>query len=369
MTLIHSLETTLTALKPQPLDPLQLAEAQTISQHYHPPLNPDYPALITGLMGINMAQQLQQTLLNSYRPDLPITLVRPDLTTESWSLATLAAYPHIDEATSLYLPPDPENSSFVTFQNTIAHLLSPVGCPWDREQTHQTLRPYLVEESYEVLETIDANDMPALAEELGDLLLQIALHTQIATRDNEFSWGDVIGHIQRKMIRRHPHVFGEVQVSGAGEVVTNWEVIKKAEKVQKGQTLPNPSALDGIPKGLPALAEAAQISKKASRVGFEWNNMQDLLAKIVEEAHEVAEATDLTHIESEIGDLLLMITNLARWRNVDPESALRSTNARFSRRFQYLEQAAQSQNCTLADMSAEEIDIAVPKLYPSRHVS
>jgi len=357
MTLIHSLETTLTALKPQPLDPLQLVEAQTVSQQYHPPLNPDYPALIIGFKGTEMGQRLQQTLLNSYWPNLTITLVRSNLTTESWLLANLADYPYLDTVTSLYLPPNAENSSFVTFQNTIAHLLSPIGCPWDREQTHQTLRPYLLEETYEVLEALDANDLPALAEELGDLLLQIALHTQIATRDNEFSWGEVIGHIQRKMLRRHPHVFGEVQVSGAGEVVTNWEVIKKAEKVQKGQTLPNPSALDGIPKGLPALAEAAQISKKASRVGFEWNNMQDLLAKIVEEAHEVAEATDLTHIESEIGDLLLMITNLARWRNVDPESALRSTNARFSRRFQYLEQAAQSQNCTLADMSAEEIDI------------
>jgi tetrapyrrole methylase family protein/MazG family protein len=197
----------------------------------------------------------------------------------------------------------------------------------------------------------------ALAEELGDLLLQIVLHTQIATGAGDFRMGDVIGHINRKLVRRHPHVFGDVTVNGANEVMANWEEIKRLERsAQKGEREISPSALDGIPEALPALAQALAISKRAVRVGFEWPNIEGVLDKLVEEAHEITQATDSAELEAEIGDLLFSAVNLARWRNIDPESALRTTNARFTRRFKRLEALATAQGKVLSGMTIEELD-------------
>jgi tetrapyrrole methylase family protein/MazG family protein len=223
------------------------------------------------------------------------------------------------------------------------------------------LRPYLLEETYEVLETFDADDPAAMAEELGDLLLQIVLHTQIAIDEGEFKMGDVIDHINHKLWRRHPHVFGDVDVNGVDEVLTNWEAIKQAEKAAKSTNSdragqPFTSALDGIPDTLPALAQALAISQRAVRVGFEWPNIQGVLDKLVEEAHEITEASDQAHLESEIGDWLFSAVNLARWRNVDPESALRATNARFVRRFKTIEALAAARGKSLPEMSIEEMD-------------
>lgn len=354
---ISFIESVLIALNINPLDNLQISDAIKIAHIYHPPLNPDQPALIARLYGPEITRQVKQTLLNSYAPDFQVTLVHsagtPAETIWQCPLQALDRQPHLDEWLSLYLPPDEANVSLVTFQNTMAHLLSPEGCPWDRKQTHQSLRHYLLEETYEVLEALDANDPAALAEELGDVLLQIALHTQMATRDGEFNMGQVIGHLNRKMLRRHPHVFGEVVVNGADEVITNWEAIKQAEKQTSDQS--PPSALDSIPAGLPALTQALMISKKAVRAGFEWDDIEGVLAQIVEEVQEVAEATEPTHLEAEIGDLLFSLVNLARWRQIDPESALRTTNARFTRRFQRMEALARMNGQSLADMSLAEM--------------
>jgi tetrapyrrole methylase family protein/MazG family protein len=255
------------------------------------------------------------------------------------------------------LPADPNNSSFTTFQETIAHLRAPDGCPWDQEQTHQSLRPFLLEETYEVLEALDAGDTAALAEELGDLLLQIVLHTQIAIDTGEFKMGDVIGHINRKLLRRHPHVFGNVVVNGVEDVAMNWEAIKKSEKAAKGQPAQMTSTLDGVPLALPALTQALAISKKVVRVGFEWPNIDGVLDKLIEEAREITEASDPVHLEAEIGDLLFSAVNLARWRNIDPESALRGTNSRFIRRFKKMEVLAAAQDKDLSDLSIEEMEI------------
>jgi tetrapyrrole methylase family protein/MazG family protein len=192
---------------------------------------------------------------------------------------------------------------------------------------------------------------------MGDLLLQIVLHTQIAIDTGEFNMGYVIDHINRKLLRRHPHVFGNVVVNGVEDVASNWEIIKKAEKSANGQTNQTPSALDGIPPALPALTQALTISKRAVKTGFEWPNIEGVLDQLIEEAHEITQAQSPAHLESEIGDLLFSAVNLARWRNVDPESALRSTNTRFKQRFQKMEQLAATQGKNLPELSTDELEI------------
>lgn len=365
VTIIPGLSLTDASLRVLKLDltnHLQIAAAQRIAPLHHPPFNPDQAALITGLASQNLAAQVKQVLLNAYTDSFSVTLVQITAAAKEriWScpLADLDRQPVYDEMTVLYLPADAANSSFPTFQETIAHLRAPEGCPWDREQTHQTLRPFLLEETYEVLEALDGGNPAALAEELGDLLLQVVLHTQIATGARDFRMGEVLGHIQRKLIRRHPHVFGDVTVSGSEDVTINWEAIKKAERAASNvENSHVPSALDGIPAALPALAQALTISKRAVRVGFEWPNIEGVLDKLIEEAHEITTATDSVNLEAEIGDLLFSAVNLARWRQIDPESALRGTNARFTRRFKKVESLAAAQGKTLPEMSIEELDV------------
>jgi len=358
------LEPTLTALKLETIDALQIVYAAQLARLYHPPLETGRPALVTHLAGKTLAAQVKQTLLNAYPENLNVTLVYAagSEAEQVWTcrLADLDRQPRLEGMTMLYLPDGAGDSSFSSFQNTIAHLRGPEGCPWDREQTHQSLRPYLLEETYEVLEALDADDPEALAEEMGDLLLQILLHTQIATEQGEFRMAEVIGHINHKLWRRHPHVFANVQVNGVDEVITNWEAIKRAEKRASngpdGQSQPVPSVLDGVPQGLPALAQALAISKRAVRVGFEWPDIEGVLDKVIEEAREIAEASTPDHLEAEIGDLLFSAVNLARWRGVDPESALRATNVRFKRRFKKLEALAAAQGKNVPGMSIEELD-------------
>lgn len=352
-------EAALAALNLNPAASLQLVQATSLATRYHPPLEPDRPALVLHLDRTELALRIKRPLLNAYPHDFEVTLLH--------ALGTMAERTVVcrldqletqafEPFTLLYLPPDPACSGFTTFQETIAHLRSPEGCPWDREQSHQSLRPYLLEETYEVLEALDGGDPVALADEMGDLLLQIVLHTQVATDQAEFKMGTVLDHINRKMLRRHPHVFGNVIANHADEVTANWEVIKQAEKAAKGQIEADPSALDGVPAALPALAEALAISKKAARVGFEWDNIEGVLDKIIEEAQEITQATTLPDMESEVGDLLFSVVNLARWRKIDPESALRATNARFKRRFRQMEQFAKARGQNLADLSIQQLD-------------
>lgn len=362
---ISLLETILPLLGLSPGEPLQLVTAGAVAGLHHPPLAPDQPAIISQLYGPELAGRVKKTLLNGYKTELEVTLIETSdsetAALRSCHLADLDRQPGLDRLIGLYLPADTGNASLTTFQETVAHLRAPEGCPWDREQTHLSLRPFLLEETYEVLEALDAGNPAALAEELGDLLLQIALHAQIATEASDFKMGDIINHINRKLLRRHPHVFGDVAVSGVREVMVNWDAIKKEEKAKNNRdeaTAENPaeSALDGLPRGLPALAEALAISRRAVRVGFEWPDIEGVLDKLIEEAREITEATDPAHLEAEIGDLLFSAVNLARWRNVDPESALRATNARFARRFRKIETLAAARGKSLSEMSIEEMD-------------
>lgn len=237
----------------------------------------------------------------------------------------------------------------------VAALRGPDGCPWDKKQTHASLKPYLVEETYEALQAIDDGDDTELAAELGDVLLQVALHSQIASETGRFTVDDVCERINEKLIRRHPHVFGDVQVNGVDDVLTNWEAIKRQERGASKQE----SALHGVPPSLPALLLAMEVSKKAARAGFEWPDMSGVLAKMREETLELEEALreDRTEdIADEIGDLLFTVVNVARWAHVDAEEALRSMVKRFRARFEAMEDTALASGRQLSGLTPEDWD-------------
>ena len=234
----------------------------------------------------------------------------------------------------------PENASaqFQELVQIMARLRGKNGCPWDRKQTHESIKPYLVEETYEVLEAIDEGDPSKLREELGDLALQIVFHAQMAEETGCFTIADVLRAINEKLVRRHPHVFGDVKADTAQEVLFNWEQIKKQEREQ---TLGRASALDGVPRELPALLRAHRLQEKASRVGFDWKEAHEVFQKVDEEISELRAAIagkEPDRIEAELGDLLFSLVNLSRFIAVNPEEALRKTIARFIARFQYIEE-------------------------------
>ena len=227
------------------------------------------------------------------------------------------------------------------------------GCPWDRQQTQDSLKPFIIEEAYEVLEAIDQKDPGAIKEELGDLLFQIVFQSRIAEENGEFGIGDVIEAIARKMISRHPHVFGDTAYRTAEEVVVNWEEHKKREGKQRS------SILEGIPQELPALLRAHRLQSRASRVGFDWDRPEDVLEKLDEEVREFKEAVKQKkkgEIEDELGDILFMIVNISRFIGVNPEDALRKTISKFISRFRYIEMAAADRGRKLSDMTLAEMD-------------
>jgi len=268
----------------------------------------------------------------------------------------------------------PETASrFAEAVTIMARLRGPEGCPWDREQSFDSIRKYTLEETYEVLDAIERRDWTNLAEELGDLLLQVLFYAQMAADEGRFTIADVLDALNRKLIRRHPHVFGEAasaaagnqanvnaEVSGsAAKVLANWEQIKLAEKTASGPT----SLLEPVQRAQPALSEAAKLGSKAAKVGFDWSHWRDLLAKVEEETAELVEAADAPgddqgrreKVESELGDLLFTVVNLGRHLGVDGEMALRGTNARFRRRFGWMEQAAGKPLSELAPAELEAL--------------
>jgi len=244
---------------------------------------------------------------------------------------------------------------FEAFKEIMARLRARDGCPWDKEQTHQTLKAYLVEEAYEVIEAIDRKDDQALKEELGDLLLQIVFHARIAEEEGRFGMEEVLESTIEKLKRRHPHVFGEVEVEDSQEVLANWEKIKKAERTGGGHE----SVLDGVPAHLPALLKARRVQEKASRVGFDWDTLDGMLAKVEEELAEFRRAyagRDSAKVEEELGDILFSLVNVARFVEACPEDALRRTIDRFSTRFKYIESALSEQGVDLKRATFEEMD-------------
>ncbi|ARK28453.1 nucleoside triphosphate pyrophosphohydrolase [Halalkalibacter krulwichiae] len=265
----------------------------------------------------------------------------------------------LNNLTAVYVPPVREQEllygEFTKLREVIATLRGPNGCPWDQKQTHQSLKKYFIEEVYEVLEAIDEGDDDHLIEELGDVLLQIMLHSQIGEDEGYFTIRDVIFSITEKMIRRHPHVFGEVTVNDADEVVTNWDEIKKQEKGNSEKQ----SILASIPKGLPALMEAFKLQKKAAKVGFDWNDAEPMWEKLNEEIGEFKEeivAGNKEDMKKELGDILFVMVNLARYYEIDAEEALVCTNRKFQRRFQFIEETVREEGKVLTELSLEKLD-------------
>lgn len=240
---------------------------------------------------------------------------------------------------------------FYNLVQVVDRLLGPGGCPWDIEQTHESLKKYLIEEAYEVLEAIDAGNQALFKEELGDLLLQPLMHTQIEQRDSDWGIDEVAQSLADKLVRRHPHVFGDLSVADSEEVLKNWDRIKSLEKGGAPESI-----LAGIPKGMASLLRAYQVSKRAARAGFEWEGIEGVFDKLHEEEVELKEAIenkDLDSIESEIGDLLFTVVNIARWAKVEPEEALRKMLNRFTARFAFMEQRSPR---PLSDLTPGEWD-------------
>jgi tetrapyrrole methylase family protein/MazG family protein len=268
-------------------------------------------------------------------------------------------------------------SKFEKLVEIMAKLRGENGCPWDREQTYDTIKNYLIEEVYETVETIEESDYDALCEELGDVLLQVVFLAQIAGEEKRFTVDNVIDAITAKMVRRHPHVFGDVKVSDANEVLKNWEVMKQAERLEKnaaaseGASRRTPSILDGVTRRIPAVLEAHQLSQRAARVGFDWTYAEEILGKLHEEIEElklaIKDSTDsdaaltingcrVSRVEDEIGDIFFVAVNLARHFKIDPESALKKTNQKFRNRFRYIETMLARSNKTFDQATLTELE-------------
>ena len=314
------------------LDGVQIADATALAAGHYPEFNPDLPLLVGQLYSRDLAADVKLALMMVYPDEHTVTLVRA-VTTRDEAIRQIPLYEldrsdELDHLTSLYVPPLPQPGSLQAFQEVVAHLRAPEGCPWDQEQTHRSLRPFLLEETYEVLQALDNEDIPSLKEELGDLLLQILLHTQIAVEEQEFHMADVIAHIVAKLKRRHPHVFGQLQVSGAQQVLVNWERIKKEEKNHELDEGP----FSGIPDALPALARAQAIQHRATRLGSARPETADCWATI-ESTWEKLRTTSPQDAEAVVGDLLLYMVKLADSMQVEAEDALRQAVQRFQQDF------------------------------------
>jgi tetrapyrrole methylase family protein/MazG family protein len=246
----------------------------------------------------------------------------------------------------------PYSDGIAAIFEVVHRLRQPDGCPWDREQTHESLRPYLLEETYEVLEAIDSGDDAKLMEELGDLLLQVAMHSEIAAQEGRFDGAQVSEAVAAKMVKRHPHVFGDVSVVNADEVLRNWEHQKMHESRKAGN---DESVVDRVPASLPALAWALGLQKRAARVGFDFTSLSAVAESVAEEARELAETTDRDRAFEEMGDLLFAVVSLARALKVNPEDALRVAGQRFRRRFAATEAAVRSEGKAFSDLSEEEM--------------
>ena len=331
---------------------LILLDAQTLSSAHVPPYPPDMPVLLTGIDSQELALHLKTVLLTTY----PVNHLVQWVGGEEMKEERLSEFVGCDfsENLCLYVPELGEGTSFESFAEIVAHLRAPDGCPWDKEQTHETLRKHLLEESYEAISAIDSGDFGDMREEFGDLLLQIVLHAQIASEEEQFNVNQVVQGIYSKIVRRHPHVFGDVELSDVDGVLTNWEKLKEKERKDNGQS--KKGLLDGVPLALPSLEQAQEYQDRAARVGFDWPEIEGVLEKIAEEIEEVKQANNEKELASELGDLFFALVNLARWKKVDSESALRGTNMKFKKRFGYVEQGAKKQGRELSELSLDEME-------------
>jgi tetrapyrrole methylase family protein/MazG family protein len=343
-----------------PPSKLILLDAQTLASAHVPPYSPDMPVLFTNVHSRELALHLKDVLLTIY-PNEHVIFVVEDGKKQEEKLIEFHG-DEFSEGCSLYIPALGEGTSFESFAEIVAHLRAPNGCPWDREQTHESLRKHLLEESYEAISAIDSGDFTDMREEFGDLLLQVVLQSQIANEEKQFNVNQVIQGIHSKIVRRHPHVFGDLKLEGVDGVLANWEKLKEKERSELALSgvegkKQEKGLLDGVPLALPALSQAQEYQDRAARVGFDWPEIEGVLDKVREEIEEIKNAETDFELASEIGDLFFALINVARWKHVDAESALRGTNMKFKKRFDYVGQGARRQGRNLSELSLEEMDV------------
>lgn len=345
-----------TALRIDPIEGCQILDGTSLKKDE---IQIRHHLVIVQVYDSFIASEVKLTLMEKYPDDYEVVVVTAaGSSDESIKRVPLYELDHsvtLNNLTAVYVPPVKEDEliyrEFSFLRNVISRLRGPGGCPWDQKQTHVTLKKYLIEEAYEVLDAIDEEDDEAIAEELGDVLLQVLLHAQIGEDEGFFAIEDVIAVLTEKMIRRHPHVFSDVSADNADEVVANWDAIKAEEAGKEDRE----SLLDGVPKGIPAIQKAFLFQKKAAKVGFDWKEAEPVYDKILEELKEFQEAEG-DEQQKELGDLLFSVVNLARFYKIDPEEALNETNRKFKRRFNYIERALKEQNVSFDDVTLEEMD-------------
>lgn len=355
------LDVLFTALGRDPVEGLQVLDASEVAQGGTSRLEPRLSLVIMQVDSRLLASDLKLSLLEIYPPGHPVwvcsSLGSSEQSVKAVELAELDHQELFDHLTALFLEPlaEEEIFDFKRLMEITGRLLGPEGCPWDRRQTHDSLARHLVEESFEAVESIRRGDLEHLAEELGDILLQVALHSQLARKEGAFGVEDALRSIEEKLIRRHPHVFGEISADTPEEVVANWERIKTEEGG-------HPSLLDGVAEDLPALLFAYKLQTRAARVGFDWGAAEEVLPKLEEEMEEIRAAVSKKgklsegELEMELGDLLFSVVNVCRHLRVDPEVALHRSARKFRRRFRAMEEMCRREGLRLEELGLEELD-------------
>lgn len=346
-----------TALRIDPIEGFQFVDATSFSRDQ---LNFRNHLVFCQVYDQMSASEVKLVLLEELPPEYEVILIEAAGTSaekkQAVALEDIDRMPGISNLTSLYVPPVPEellSHTFSRFREVIRILRSPEGCPWDREQTHESLRRYLIEEVYELIDAIDDEDDAGIIEELGDLLLQIMMHCQIGEDDGFFTVDEVIRGVTEKMIHRHPHVFGDVEVESTEDVNRNWEALKRQEKQERT------SILDGIPRSLPALMRSFKLQKKGRKAGFEWEHVEEIWDKFkeeIEEFNQAAASGSQEEMEAELGDVFFVLVNIAIQYGINPEFALTRTNEKFISRFRYIEEQLKEQGKELEEASLAEMD-------------
>lgn len=355
---VSFIDAVMESLKIDPIEGIKIIDAFDINNQV---LDKRVGLIITQVYNGFIASETKLALSEYYNDDTEIYFVRAAGVKEIESIRKIKLYDldrqeDIDYLTSIYIPRDLNNTiDFHDLLKVMDTLRGEDGCPWDMEQNHESLKRYLIEECYEVLEAIDENNDEMLVEELGDVLLQVVFHAQIGKEDGYFNINDIIKAITNKMILRHPHVFGDVKVKGSEEVLTNWEEIKGKEKNFSSYT----DTLKHVAKNLPGLIRAEKVQGKAAKVGFDWNNADPALDKVLEELEEVKDVyktNNRAKIQEEVGDLIFAAVNVARLLDIDPEFAVNYTIDKFIKRFQFIEESAGKKGLDLKDMTLDEMD-------------
>jgi len=370
---ISFIEPTLAAVGIDGLDGLQIFDAIDLTQFHYPPISTDIPLILGQIFDRFLASEVKLTLSALYPDEHEVMLIHGAGTSnqivERTPLYGIDRSDLLAHLTTLYVPSLPYASTLASLAETVAHLRGPDGCPWDQEQTRQSMRATFLEEASEVLEALDDEDVPAICEELGDMLYHLVMQSQIALEHDEFRLTDVIAGIDAKLKRRHltdviagidaklkrrhPHVWGDWKVADSNEVIRNWERIKTEERHDEGV---RSSLLDNMPSTMPSLACAQKMQDRVKRVGFDWADISGVVAKVTEEISEVSSAGSKKDHEHEIGDLIFAVVNWARWLGIDAESALRVANQRFERRFRVVEDIAEQSNSVLSSLDLDELD-------------